>query len=318
MAVPTLSACAPNLIFTGGQLVTLTGTNFRLPYPLPSDVNGPYPTPPPTVAVTVNGTPTVDVRVLSDTQLTCIVGANDEASAASVTIALQNLDVNGNPIGGELVSATGLLDFSRPDLTLEADFTRATRALLKLIKQQVIPNVIMTVETDYSSTPGVTVFDVPEIASLPAVVLSGPKSKWNPIYEYDKTPEQAVGSTGFNRRRMIRTVDLTWQVTVYDDHELRILNLFALMEQFVVSNVWLYVQRDPSDSSLGTVRYELEEAEEWQITTAPNTSNVKSFSGQLLIRGFQYEDIIGFPNQMVRETGQTADTITTEETSFSD
>ena len=309
MAVPTLTACAPTVIFTGGQLVTLTGSNFRLPYPLPN-VNGPIPVPPPTVAVTVNGTSAEQVRVFSATSLTCLVGASDPG-AASITV--QNLDVNGNPIGGEVVTvASGLAVFARADLTKEADFTRATKALMTLLKQQTIENVVKTVETDYSSTPGASVFDIPEIASLPCIVVSGPKTKWNPLYEYDKTPEQSVGSTGFNRRRMIKTVDLTYTVQGFDDHDGRASNLQVLMEQVMVINQWLVLQRDPTDPTQGTVEYELEGGD-WQNTNAPNMSNVRSFTCEITVKGFQLEYIIGFPNQMVVETGEQVDTITTLE-----
>lgn len=312
MAVPTLTACSPSVIFTGGQLVTLTGTNFRLPYPLP-DVDGPLPVPPPTVSVKVNGTEAEQVQVLSATSLTCLVGANDPTD--EVSIEVQNLDVDGESIPGEVVTEEGLLEFARADLTRQADGDRVTQQLMRLLIQQVIPNVIKSVETDYSSDPEATVFGIPDVATLPCVVVSGPRERWSPIYD-EKAPERSDGDGAVARTRLIKTVDLTYAVSVYDDHEGRIQNLRVLMSQVMLKNPWLKLARDPEDASKGIVKYELEGGD-WNVEGAPSLSNVKMFSGEVVVKGFQYEDIAGFPGESVREKAQTVDNIVTQEAPFS-
>lgn len=309
MAIPTLTACTPTVIFTGGQLVTLTGTNFRLPYPLPT-VNGPLPVPPPTVRVTVNGTVAVDVRVLSATSLTCLCGASDPGAAE---ITVENLDEDGEPIVGETVTESELAAFSRADLTLRSDFTRVTDALILMLRRQVIENVIKTVDTDYASDVGGPVFNIPEIAKLPCIVVSGPKTQ-KPQYPYVDTPEITTGET-FKRRRLTKVVDLVYSVSGYDNHEMRAQNLQALCDQVATLNTSLEVRRDPEDASKGSVRYDLEGGY-WQDAAAPNASNVKMFTGEITIRGYQLEDITGFPDQMVREMGESVDTIDLSETAF--
>jgi hypothetical protein len=287
----------------------LTGTNFRLPYPLPN-VNGPYPDPNQTVRVTINGVVSDDVAVRSATSLECLTPPGNPGTA---TITIQNLDVNGNPISGEAVTVAGLVTFSRADLSKKSDFTRVTETLIVLLRQQVIENVVKTVETDYSSDPGVSVFDIPEIASLPCVVVSGPKTK-EPLYPYVATDEIDTG-TAYKKRRWTDTVDLIYSVQGFTDHETQCLNLQALMTQVMVINFSLFVQRDPADASKGTMEYELEGGL-WQSASTPSKSNVHMFTGEITVRGFQFEDIIGFPDQMVRETGAQVDTINVSDTAL--
>ena len=70
MAVPTITSITPPTVWTGGQLVIVRGTNFRLPPPAASS-NGPLPDPIPTVSVTVDALAATQVEVLSSTMLSC-------------------------------------------------------------------------------------------------------------------------------------------------------------------------------------------------------------------------------------------------------
>src|SRR5687767_11909854 len=104
MAVPTITAVSPSVIYTGGQMIAVTGTNFRTAYP-PPDVDGPLPVPPPTVQVLIGTSAARKVVVSSTTTLTCIT---PPVEPGAVTVTVKNLDAAGNPIAGETVSATNL------------------------------------------------------------------------------------------------------------------------------------------------------------------------------------------------------------------
>lgn len=300
MAIPTLSAISPSTIYTGGQQVTLTGTNFRGPYAVVA--TGPVPTPPPTVEVFFDGVPATRAFWVSSTEVRCTAPNHNKGS---VSVTLNNLDSTGNPIAGETVTVADFVVYARADLSIESDFTRVSRALLLLLKQQVIDNVVMSVETDFTDTPGATSFDLVASASTPCVVLFPPTTKLNLFYDMDLTPARSTGSNTFEERRFMRTVDISWRINLVDDHETRVENLTALLQQFFTINTWLYLDRDPSNLGLGKVRYEMQVGE-FGSSGAPNNSNLRTVSSTVTVRGFTYEDVAGFVGSMVERTGGTA------------
>lgn len=306
MAVPTLASCSPTVIYTGGQLVTLTGTGFRVP-PFPGPSTAPLPAPLPSVSVTIGGVAATDVAVYSSTSLSCVAAPHDESA---VSIVVQNLDAAGVAISGETVTAAGLLTYKRAALTDEADFTRLTRALLRELKRQTIDNVVLTVATDYDSTPGGSSFNIAEFASLPALIVNGPISiDDDRLYDDELRPVRATGATTWERRRTFKTVDVSYRIFGLDDKMVRAHNLLTLVLQFFHLNTTLTLDRDPADLSKGRVAYELTTSGDFSFTTQPNASDLRSFSGTVIVRGFQIEDVAGFPSQMVRERGTQADDI---------
>ena len=304
MAIPTLASADPAVLFTGGQFVTLTGTNFRGPY-TPPNTNGPLPTPPPTMSITFDGVPATKLAWVSATEVSCTATNHDPGA---VSIVLKNLDVNGAPIAGEVVTASGIATYARADLAIEDDFLRLSRALLRLLKQQTIANTVMTTEVDYTDNAGAMTFDFVNVAELPCVVLGAPTTKQNSFYDLDLVPERSTGSDTFEQRRFMRTVDVTWKLTVLDQYQARTQNLLALVQKFFTINNWLYLDRDPSDLSLGQVRYEMQCGEFGSVGT-PNNNNIRMFSGDVTVRGFTFEDVAGFPGSMVSRRGGTAETI---------
>ena len=296
-------------MFASGQLVTITGTNFRTAYPAPS-VNGPLPAPPPTMAVTIGGVAASSVVVLSSTELTCFTPAGRPGPRSTpnpaVAISVQNLDVDGNPISGEAATLAAALRFVRADLSIDADFTRVVRALINLLKDQTIENVTKQSSVDFSDTPGASEFDITQLGDLPCVVLSGPTVKENAFYDLDRRLEVAVPG-GYQSRLTFLTVDLTFKISGYDNNESRALNLFALVQQVFSINTFLVMDRDAADPSKGKVSYEMVWRDH-QFQDAANISDVRSFTGEVLIRGFQFEDVAGFANRVV-ETGGIVDNV---------
>jgi len=307
--VPTFTSCAPATIFTGGQFVTITGSNFRTAYPLP-DLDGPIPTPPPTVSVQFDGVEAERVAVFSATELTCIAPPHDPGTA---TIVIRNLDEDGNPISGQIVTAAAGVTYARADLSVEDDFTRVTRALAQLLKRQTIENVVITKDTDFSERAGEVDFNVVDVANLPALVIGLPTTKEDLFYDLDLTPEIVRGDV-YDQRRYMRTVDITWKVSGFDDKSIRASNLLALVQKVFNINDWLYVDVDPTDASKGQVRYEMD-AGDFGFAGAPGNSNVRMFAGEVMIRGFTFEDVASFPGSMIGSTGVVFtinDTVTSE------
>lgn len=266
--------------------------------------------PPPTVAVTIGGVAAPKVVVKSSTELTCFAPAGrpgpKDAPNPPVAVSVQNLNSSGNPIGGELATAAAAMTYVRADLSIDADFTRVVRALINLLKDQAIDNVVKQTSVDFSDTPGAAEFDITQLGALPCVVLSGPRVKENFFYDLDRQLEVAVAG-GYQTRFTFLTVDLSFKIAGYDDHEGRALNLFALVQQVFSINSFLVMDRDPADPSKGTVSYEMV-WRDYEFQDSPSNADVKSFQGEVLIRGFQFEDVAGFANR-VAQTGGIADNV---------
>jgi hypothetical protein len=308
MAIPTITSISPSTIFTGGQLITITGTNFRTAYPPPTVSTNVLPTPPPTVTVTVAGRICKRVAVSASTTLTCLVPPIDPLP--SLAVSVQNLDLDGDPISGELATVSGLLRSQRVDLAVESDLTRVERTLILELRRQVIANVLKKAAVDYDGTPG-GVFDVPDVAALPALAVQGPQIVDNRFFDTDLGTLTSDGAN-FTRRNTFKTVNLTYRFVAMDTKEVRTMNLQALMLQFLQNNPFLEMKRDEADPSKGTVLYELAQVGEFTTFTGSSNSDIRGFSGSLVIRGFQLEDVAGFVEQTVAERGRTVDTVTAE------
>ncbi len=305
MAIPTITSVSPTTVFTGGMLVTITGSNFRTAYPLPN-IDGELPVPPPTVEVSFDGVPGDAALVFSANTLTVIAAPHNPGAA---TITVKNLDVDGNPIAGEVVSSVAALTYARADLSITADFTRLNRALLSLLKQQIIANVTMSTSVDYSDQEGLAL-KVVAVAKLPCVTVSPPSLKLR-YGEYAQGSERPEVNTGvdFVRRSTFRTVDITWQIRVFDDNQVRALNLVTLIQQVLKDNTFLSMDRDPDDLSKGKVDYEFYPTGEFNFSDSPNNSDVRVAAGSVTAYGFWFEDIAGFPESSVVETGQQTEAI---------
>lgn len=308
MSVPTLTAISPIKGWSAGRdYVSLTGTNFRLP-PAPPSTGKTSGKVPQTILVTFGGKVGTKFKVYSTTSASCLTPIHD---AGTVDVVLTNLDDNGVPIPGETATLTAAYTFARPDLAVESDFLRVSRALIREIKRQVLSNVSFTVHTDYSTTPNPT--RITEVAALPALVLTGPEVSENRFFS--KSYEDVVQNGAvYDIRRIPYTVDLEYNITGLSSLTQQLENLQAVTMQFFHRNKYLIMDRDASDSTKGTVSYELDflPGTEPKVIVAPNESNLRSFHGRIAIKGIDLEDIVGFGTDMVIDETKEISTITTD------
>lgn len=296
--VPTITSVTPIKAFTGGQLLTINGTGFQTRYDIDPATPHPWPTPLPTVAVTIGGSPARRVVSVSSTKITCLTGPRDPGATA---ITVQNLAQDGSAIAGEAVTRTGLLTFARVDLSVKSDLALVIDTLINELRRQVIENVSTTTSVDFSSDPDSIIFAGVEHAKLPALCLSGPTAgAWNRAY--NTTPEfitlEAPGE--YAKRVTAATQDLVFQLLILDNHSQRSINLEALVTRFFRDNVYLYVSMDPAQPSLGMRQYELESTP-YSSTTVNNANDIRSFIGTVTIKGYQFVDVAGFPGQSILE-----------------
>lgn len=312
MAVPTIASVSPSTVWAGGQVVTITGTGFRVAAAPSYALFGRYPQPKPSVAVTFGTRAGTRVRVLSATQLEVLAPAQ---APATVGLTVQNLDDNGVAIGGESATLASALTYARPalDASVEPDIRRVDRAVLRMLKERVIENVARTVHTDYSETP----HEAALVATLPALLVSGPTFR-EPLAGYHRTAETETGGYAgvpggsYEARRAPLCFDLGYEVTGLTASEAQLIALQALTIQALRRAARLVLDRDANDPAAGTVAYDLdvEAGSEWRQTGAPNPDNVRSFVGSFVVRGVLLEGVAGFTNEDLARSGGVVDTIT--------
>lgn len=224
-----------------------------------------------------------------------------------VDITVRNLDDNGDPIGGETVTVTAAYAYERVQLATETDFTRLVRELIRQVRLQVITNASTTTHVDFDSDVG-DLLDKADLAGLPGIALIGPDTTENRFYSLNGPQVFPQPNGEVHIRREPHTVDLEFTVVGISDLKFELMNLHAQWNKFVDHNPFIFLDRDPSDPSAGQVKYEMEFIEGVTTGTRPNASNLRTFAGALVIRGFDHEDQAGFVDeQLLDVTTETVD-----------
>ncbi|HET9621810.1 MAG TPA: IPT/TIG domain-containing protein [Kofleriaceae bacterium] len=309
MSIPSITRVRPRTGPTSGHvLVEILGEGLRLPPA--SSATGPAPPASARVQVRFGGALATDVRVYAADRLTCRIPIGDDGPC---DVVVDNLDEHGMPIPGEQSVARGAFTYVRPALTIEADLTRLVRTLLHELKRQVIENVVLTVHTDFDADAGAELH-LATVAALPALVIVGPELAENRFFSLNQFPEHADEENRFSRRRHPYTVDLSFSLVGVSHHTVELLNLMAATQLFFHKNKYLTIDRDSTDADAGSVRYEMDLAKDGDLktTSAPNASNIRSFSGRFVVRGFDLEDLAGFADEGVVERGATAEVVALE------
>jgi hypothetical protein len=297
MSIPSITSISPISGPTAGSLlIEVLGAGFQLPAGTA-----------PSVRVLFGSRPAREVRVVSSGQLSCLVPPGRTGPA---DVVVQNLDTAGAPIAGEEAVAPGAFTYVPQPLAVEADLTRLVRTLLHELKRQVIDNVVLTVHTDFDAGVGAELH-LAQIARLPGLVLVGPELTENRFFSINQLPEVPTEPGQFAQRRVPYTVDLGFTVIGVSDHTTELLNLMAAAQLFFHRNPYLELDRDPADPGAGRVRYEMAVGRdgELKVTSQPNESNVRSFSGRFVVRGFDLEDLPGSPGEGVVARGVVANDV---------
>ena len=271
----------------GGQLVTLVGERFRLPFgPPPSGPSGPFR---PSVRVFFGREEASRVWVFSEHEVRVITPA---APQGLVPVRLENMHPDGTPVLGEWTERQGYT-YVRPDLSSAAKegvVRRLVRTLLLLLREQVLENTSLTVHTDYDQTPE-DALNLAFVAELPALILTGPRLSVARAYEtperrWERLPDGTVVGLSSSY-----TVNMEFTVMGMSDSTMELLRLMQDTAQFFAAHPYLAMRREEQDASLGMVRYEMDflPGGDVQSTSAPNESNVRQFSSTVLVRGVDVE-----------------------------
>lgn len=275
MALPTLvSLSAVSGPSSGGDLVVLRGTGFAAQ-----------------VRVRFGDAVGALVLVREETGVSIAHVRTPARAEGVVAVTVENLDAAGSPVPGEAATLADAYRFLRARIVREADLTRLVRVLLQELKRQVLENVSLSVAADFDDT-ALDGLDVVTVATLPSLVLSGPRLRENRFYSSNELHERAVATPSgpeLERRKPAYTVDLEFGLTGASDRAVELLNLIAAVASFLSRNRWLQMPRDPGDPSAGVVRWELDAAGELR-TALDGTDNVRAFTWGLVVRGFDVDE----------------------------
>lgn len=174
MAVPTFTNISPASGTAGGRnLVTITGTNFRLSSVLSESVK-----------VEFDGIDALRVDVLSATELSILTppyrGEDNAAKAnplATVSIKIYNVDDDGNPISGEEVTTNSAYKYLRspirdPRATRENQtYRQVIYEVIWAFQRQLVSNVAIGTSVDYGDLGEAIIRE----ARFPNITLIGPR-----------------------------------------------------------------------------------------------------------------------------------------------
>lgn len=301
MAVPTITSVTPAFGHTGGRnLVEVLGSGFQT-WVIPPFTGELTSDPWPTVEVLFGGAPGTEVAVVSSSRLfvrapvSPMPGIKPAFGEGAVDVVVRNVNSAGALIAAETVTLAAGYAYRRVQLAIESDLARLVRQLMQELRKQVIANVSITSHSDFDIDVA-DLANVIDVAEIPAFVIFGPQLQENRFYS--RNGMISVPRTGFesDRRLAPDTDDLVFTFVGITDLKAESLSLQSLVRQFFKKNRWLQLQRDPNDASLGFVKYDMQLDASGIGYSPPSDqkSNLRSFSGSFVVRGFDHEDLAGF------------------------
>jgi hypothetical protein len=227
--------------------------------------------------------------------------ANTGSGAGAVDVVLSNLDSNGDVIPGETVTVANGFTYKAPTF-YESHLALTAKMLLREMRRQIISEVVVRRHTDYLASGGVRV----ELPSLPGIALVGPTIVKS-ITAANNVGQKIQGERFLIKKRPPLYVDLQFSVVGGASKTEHLLSLLESVLAFFHKNKYLSVDKDPTDSTKGSVSYVTAFVEGGYpaIVSTPNEKNVQSFTGTVGIEGVLVEGfstIADIPEQdMVNE-----------------
>lgn len=289
MTIPTISSVSPATgPCAGGNLITLTGTNFKTPtvaYAIPMEDATP------TVGVTIGGRSAPLVEVLSATEARVRVpriwhtDPRTDAFTAS-DIVLSNLDDDGDAIAGETVTLSGGYTYARWDLGAPAKdppLLKITKELIWALMLEVERHVYQSVHWEYGEEGSATRIS---LASLPSVNMTVDTPKDVEYSAWDNTPEEVERTDGsYGRYFGARTHMLQVRLYLTGEGSLEASHLCKAIEQFVQINPELRVLADQDLYPGEEDDYFIEITRDATVISSPNDSTVVTYMMELAVRG---------------------------------
>lgn len=246
MAVPVITAISPASIETmGGELATITGTSFgpkvrvtfngvESPWVVVADAGARV------FAVTPKGNPPAPIKVEDK---------DADGDAVPATIAVQNLNADGNVVVGESVTNSALVTWTHPDLVSDGPLARITRTLLQSLKLEMMAATAPdSTAVDFDDDPG-DASRVVVIAEAPSLSLGGPRLVPNGFYRDNSRRYSSAGNSTFAAHAPAVAHDLLFSVTLAARGKMQLLNMIDALLRFSARSIRLYMDRTAGDAT---------------------------------------------------------------------
>lgn len=287
-----ITSITPNKGITPGwDRVTILGTDFDIhPFPpAPGFVGTPEPWPP--VKVTFGGQEAQDeVWVYAtpggnpgDTTIECntprFVGSR-QALPAAVDVVVTNLI---NP--GSVTSAGGFT-YELPDALAVQAIALLSKALVQELERQMPVNVVsLGTHTDYDASTG-DALNLVEVASLPALLVRGPRLDRSAAPYQRRTQTQEVADPDFRRKRGSLYFDMAFDLELLDENKDRAMSLSSWLATWVRDNNGsLRVEKVTGDPDQGFHAFDLDMEQAPQVSPRPGKDNISVATAQIVVRG---------------------------------
>ena len=299
MAVPTIFSIDPTEgPTTGFTAVEILGENFRPPTILPPDpatnITPPSPIP---VKVYFGGVESQTVLWITENRLYAITPPRTEESSSGtiipVDVVVENVDDDGILIPGETVTLSDGFTYRYPTLNayIRQPLTILTRSLIMKFRSYVHPNTVHMVNTDYDEAPG-DGLNITHLASLPAIVLSGPDLQENRFYSTNEDKLEEVGGGLSFVKREPRTVDVTFDIMVISNSTSEILNLIHVLTEFIHQTKYCIFRPYPDRPDVVCeLEFGFADGGDFNWTAVPNSSNIRQAKGTIIVRGFDFDGV---------------------------
>lgn len=307
MPVPTITSISPSSgAPTGGLMVEIVGTGFRMPT-IP--ISGRVGELAPSVLVTLGGVPARLHTVASPTRLffltpkaTLLGPPPDVQPIDSLRVALQvrNIDGDGVMIPGELVTVPDAFTYRRPDVSIAStsSLALASMTLRRLLASETIGNVVLETNVDFDDDTFSE--SITAVATVPAIVLSGPKIQED-AFNARRDDIHVTTGNEYRSHRPGRSVTLGYEYVIVSQNSRQLQNIMNLVAVVLDRN-----QRIQIDGVL----YDMDAVADPSSTRQPETSlkaNVRAASGRIAIRGYPLEALPGFDRDGERGGGARVD-----------
>lgn len=324
MAVPTLTSFTPTTgTPTGGQVVDMVGTNFRLPTP-PAPNTVPVPVSPPSVRVSFGGVVSPRVDVISATRLLVEVpqrsmpidAKGNTLGTETVDVLVENIDDNGVLIPGETATLLMSYTYTRPGISYDSGpygLTRVTETLIDLLRSQCLANTVPDTSTDFDPDTGTPRI---EVESTPQLILTGPEVEFNSFFTF-RGAYVVPGNNaleGFRKRRH-RVVDLTYEIIGVTNSSLELNNLIELLELAVDRNTSFQFECAPGSGDFIPLelRWLTDPSYERPSSDPGLISDLRVFRGTLQVRGYPITEFPGVDQDAIQEVGFEVDVTSLEQ-----
>jgi hypothetical protein len=279
MAIPTITGVEPTGgLTTGGNVVRLSGTNFKLPdAPAPTGMLGGDQQK--TVSVKFGGQESEWAYSASDQLILARVpeyrGAYDVTYPVALDVRVANLDTDGIEIPGENVTYVGLYQVDRQGLATESYLQRVIRAFQQIFKRHVLQNTFVLISRDAASD---LLDDNRLQAEAPSLYLTNMSITRNRFYSINRESEieNQTDPDRWFRTKFPVTVDIEFTLTIVAKSAMQLFNLCQSCMLMFREITDVRITDDPSDDPVAPTGnykdYEIRMPWEFPISAEGNVS----------------------------------------------